>query len=346
MAALTTLGVAFPLALPAQAVVSTAGSAPVAMFAVVPDGSSMKVVRFEATDAFAAQSLEAEGAADGEVVSIDSPVHSLGTADPLRPQQWALDAVDFGGVWPTTRGAGVTVAIVDSGVLGNHEDLAGSVLQGTDLVGSGNGWNDELGHGTHLAGVIAGARRERPRHHRRGAEREDPSRARARRRWLGFVVRRRGGDHLRGRPRRAGDQPQPGRHQRRRRYAHRDPVRRLEGLGRARGRRERRTVGKPAHLPGRVPRSGRGRRGRLASAARRRSRTSATTSMSLLPASTCCRPTTRSTHSYAWGSGTSMATPYAAAEAALIVAADPTRDVASVAAPDGGHRSRSRTGRS
>ena len=155
MAALTTLGVAFPLALPAHAVVSTAGSAPVAMFAVVPDGSSMKVVRFEASDAFAAHSLEAQGAARGEVVSVDSAVHSLGTTDPLRPQQWALDAVDFGNAWATTRGAGVTVAVVDSGVLGNHEDLAGSVLQGTDLVGSGNGWNDELGHGTHVAGVIA-----------------------------------------------------------------------------------------------------------------------------------------------------------------------------------------------
>ena len=46
----------------------------------------------------------------------------------------------------------MTVAVVDSGVLGNHEDLAGIVLSGTDFVGGGNGWNDQLGHGTHVAG--------------------------------------------------------------------------------------------------------------------------------------------------------------------------------------------------
>ena len=155
LAALTTLGVAGPLALPATAAGSAPATAPVPMFAVVPDGSSLKVVRFEADNGVAAQTLEAQGAATGQVVSVDSTVHSLDTADPFRPQQWALDDVAFGSVWSTTRGAGVTVAVVDSGVLGNHEDLTGSVLSGTDFVGSGNGWNDQLGHGTHVAGVIA-----------------------------------------------------------------------------------------------------------------------------------------------------------------------------------------------
>ena len=154
IAALTTLGAVFPLALPAQAAPPPAG-APVAMFDVVPDGSSLKVVRFTAANPIAAQSLQSQAATQGQVVSVDSTVKALDAPDPLRPQQWALDDVAFGSAWATTKGAGVTVAVVDSGVLGSHEDLAGSVLSGTDFVASGNGWNDQLGHGTHVAGVIA-----------------------------------------------------------------------------------------------------------------------------------------------------------------------------------------------
>ena len=127
------------------------------MYAVVPDGSSLKVVRFQAADAAAAASAEADGAGQGEVVGIDAPVHALDLGDPLRSSQWGLDAVGFPDAWAITRGAGVTVAVVDSGVLGNHEDLAGAVLQGTDLVNphGGNGWDDESFHGTFVAGLIA-----------------------------------------------------------------------------------------------------------------------------------------------------------------------------------------------
>src|SRR5450755_613526 len=155
VAVLTTLGVGFPLALPAQAT-SAPSEAPVSMYAVVPTGSSLKVVRFRAADAAAAASFEAEGAGQGEVVGIDSPVHALDLGDPFRSSQWALDAVGFPDAWALTRGAGVTVAVVDSGVLGNHEDLAGAVLQGTDFVSpGGNGWDDQDSHGTFVGGLIA-----------------------------------------------------------------------------------------------------------------------------------------------------------------------------------------------
>jgi type VII secretion-associated serine protease mycosin len=154
-ALLTALGVAIPLAVPASAASSPAPAA-VAMYTLVPDGSSLKVVRFHAADAIAAQTLQFQGAARGQIVGVDSPVHALGTPDPLRPSQWGLDAVGFPQAWALTTGAGVTVAVVDSGVLGSHEDLAGSVLQGTDFVSpGGNGWDDQYFHGTFVAGIIA-----------------------------------------------------------------------------------------------------------------------------------------------------------------------------------------------
>ncbi len=92
----------------------------------------------------------------------DEKVQVLTTNDALRPQQWALNMVDFEGSWGMSRGAGVTVAVVDTGVLGTHEDLTGSVIPGLDLASdaatydhANNGEVDPAGHGTHVAGVIA-----------------------------------------------------------------------------------------------------------------------------------------------------------------------------------------------
>jgi type VII secretion-associated serine protease mycosin len=77
--------------------------------------------------------------------------------DAERPYQWALDALRAEQAWDVTRGAGQIVAVVDSGVQGNHPDLIGQVLTGTDIItpATGNGWNDGRGHGTHVAGIIA-----------------------------------------------------------------------------------------------------------------------------------------------------------------------------------------------
>jgi type VII secretion-associated serine protease mycosin len=93
-------------------------------------------------------------------VQSDVPVHALEVAgsenDPLRPQQWALDKVPFEAAWSVTRGQGVSVAIIDTGVEADHQDLIGSVLAGKDYVDpSDNGDIDPNGHGTNVAGIIA-----------------------------------------------------------------------------------------------------------------------------------------------------------------------------------------------
>ncbi|WP_370268413.1 type VII secretion-associated serine protease mycosin [Streptomyces sp. V4I8] len=79
-------------------------------------------------------------------------------ADSIRAQQWALDAMHTEEAWQTTKGAGVTVAVLDTGVENDHPDLAGNVLDGKDMVGFGAERGDRAWarHGTAMAGIIAG----------------------------------------------------------------------------------------------------------------------------------------------------------------------------------------------
>ncbi|MEO3817340.1 type VII secretion-associated serine protease mycosin [Plantactinospora sp. B24E8] len=77
--------------------------------------------------------------------------------DPIRDEQWQLDLFHARDAWRVSTGKGVTVAVIDSGVDASHADLAGQVLPGIDLVtGIGNGQTDPVGHGTTVAGLIAG----------------------------------------------------------------------------------------------------------------------------------------------------------------------------------------------
>ncbi|WP_449339459.1 S8 family serine peptidase [Streptomyces chartreusis] len=80
----------------------------------------------------------------------------LASADQVRDAQWPLSVYDAKKVWKTSEGAGVTVAVVDSGVDASHPDLSGQVLPGKDFTGSGNPHEDSDGHGTAMASLIAG----------------------------------------------------------------------------------------------------------------------------------------------------------------------------------------------
>jgi serine protease len=115
----------------------------------------------EATDRTRATELVKDGQqADGAVsVEIDSPVYALGVptgSDPYRSQQWDLAKMRVAEAWPKSTGAGVTVAVIDTGVDSQHPDLAANVVSGYDAVANRAGIiSDGNGHGTHVAGTIA-----------------------------------------------------------------------------------------------------------------------------------------------------------------------------------------------
>ncbi|UYQ61186.1 type VII secretion-associated serine protease mycosin [Streptomyces peucetius] len=93
-------------------------------------------------------------AATAFVVLPATPAH----ADSIRDQQWSLEAMHTEQAWQTTRGEGVTVAVLDTGVDDQHPDLAGSVLPGKDFIGFGASRGDRAWarHGTAMAGIVAG----------------------------------------------------------------------------------------------------------------------------------------------------------------------------------------------
>ena len=83
-------------------------------------------------------------------------LHALETSQPDtgRARQWGLDAVGVGAAWTLTRGAGVVVAVVDTGVA-PAPDLAGHLLPGWNIIAGSAASADDNGHGTHVAGTIA-----------------------------------------------------------------------------------------------------------------------------------------------------------------------------------------------
>ncbi|MFC1413038.1 S8 family serine peptidase [Streptacidiphilus sp. N1-12] len=75
--------------------------------------------------------------------------------------EWPLQSAHFDAqkIWALTRGQGITVAVVDSGVAANHPDLTGQVLPGTSLLGDGDDGRTDTSsesHGTAIAALIAG----------------------------------------------------------------------------------------------------------------------------------------------------------------------------------------------
>ncbi|MBB5633757.1 type VII secretion-associated serine protease mycosin [Cryobacterium mesophilum] len=83
------------------------------------------------------------------------------SADSIRDREYWLTQYGISAAWNTTKGAGVTIAIIDTGVDGSHIDLKGAVKGGTDVsgVGAANG-QKPIGtsseHGTMVGSLAAG----------------------------------------------------------------------------------------------------------------------------------------------------------------------------------------------
>lgn len=75
--------------------------------------------------------------------------------DPLYPQQWNLKAIDIEPAWAVTRGKGVTVAVIDTGIAKVTDLDEERLIPGYDFINDEVNASDDQGHGTHMAGTIA-----------------------------------------------------------------------------------------------------------------------------------------------------------------------------------------------
>ena len=75
--------------------------------------------------------------------------------DPFFSEQWALDQMNITGLWNGTRDNGeILIAVLDTGIDCDHEDLKGKIIAEVNFTDSPT-VNDLNGHGTHIAGIIA-----------------------------------------------------------------------------------------------------------------------------------------------------------------------------------------------
>lgn len=78
--------------------------------------------------------------------------------DTLMGNQWGLSKIGMPSVWGMSAGAPTTVvAVIDTGVDVRHPDLVGNLVPGFSVLPGASGPDDDHGHGTHVAGVIAAA---------------------------------------------------------------------------------------------------------------------------------------------------------------------------------------------
>nr|MDO8135874.1 S8 family serine peptidase [Candidatus Njordarchaeum guaymaensis] len=87
---------------------------------------------------------------------------TLSSTSSMSPASLWIQAINTTPVRAITNGSGVTVAVLDSGIYDSHPDLAGKVVKNTSFVNTlydyqlNESSDDYLGHGTYVAGIIAG----------------------------------------------------------------------------------------------------------------------------------------------------------------------------------------------
>lgn len=89
-------------------------------------------------------------------VELDMAVAPSATVnDPSYTKSWAPPKIQAPAAWDTATGAGVTIAILDTGVDGSHPDLAASMVPGWNFYDNNADTADVHGHGTAVAGSAA-----------------------------------------------------------------------------------------------------------------------------------------------------------------------------------------------
>ncbi|WNI24241.1 S8 family serine peptidase [Streptomyces sp. ITFR-16] len=93
----------------------------------------------------------------GALLLLGGAVAPAASADSMRDREWYLDRMQAPAMWKASTGKGITVALLDTGVIPSVPELTGKVLKGRNFVEPERGAHkDTDGHGTAMAMLIAG----------------------------------------------------------------------------------------------------------------------------------------------------------------------------------------------
>ena len=93
---------------------------------------------------------------DTEYIEANYLYHALAVPnDPEYSKQWNFRNINVEQAWDETKGAGVTVAVIDTGVSKVPDLKTTKLVKGYDFVNNKDDASDDNGHGTHVAGTIA-----------------------------------------------------------------------------------------------------------------------------------------------------------------------------------------------
>jgi len=108
--------------------------------------------------------LDSDAGSLGEVIS-EGNGRGNGGGTPAQPDQtlpWGITQVNADDAWSTSTGSAIKVAVIDTGIQADHPDLKDNIKGGVRFYTRGltlyedTKWGDDHGHGTHVAGTIAG----------------------------------------------------------------------------------------------------------------------------------------------------------------------------------------------
>ncbi|MEU5366918.1 S8 family serine peptidase [Streptomyces sp. NPDC005925] len=129
-------------------------------------GAQIERTYTKALNGYAIEASETEAkrlAADPAVASVVQNRTFTATATQTNPPSWGLDRIDQRNrpldgsyTYPDSAGQGVTAYIIDTGVRITHTDFGGRASYGYDAIDNDNTAQDGHGHGTHVAGTVAG----------------------------------------------------------------------------------------------------------------------------------------------------------------------------------------------
>jgi len=77
-------------------------------------------------------------------------------SQPAEVLPWGIDRIDAELVWPSGNTANlIRVGIIDTGISNTHPDLLANIKGGVNTINPRKNWNDDNGHGSHVAGIVA-----------------------------------------------------------------------------------------------------------------------------------------------------------------------------------------------